>query len=63
MGHCRMSSNQGEKNLNTPDISVVEIRVGGGGSETKENLDKTGTPYLSSESSVVQNEDKDSEEV
>lgn len=62
VGHYSMSSTQGETNLNTPDISMVEIGDGFGESETEENLDETGTPYLSFESSVVQNDDIDSED-
>lgn len=57
-----MSSTEGESNLNTPDISMIEIGEGLGGSETEENVDATGTPYLSFESSKVQNNDIDSKD-
>lgn len=61
MGPFGMSSTQGETDPNIPDISMVEIGDGFGESETEENWDETGTPYLSCESSVVQN-DIDSED-
>lgn len=54
MGHYGMSSTQ--------YISMVEIRDGLGEIEMEENLDETGTSYLGCESSVVQNDDIDSED-
>lgn len=62
VGPSSMRSTQGETKLNIPDISMVEIGDGFGESETEENWDETGTTYLSFESSMVQNDNIDSED-